>query len=55
MAFYLGKKAEEFATHRWTLYVRGPRDEDLSSFVEKVIFTLHPSFPQPIRGKTQCI
>eukprot|EP00981_Chlorochromonas_danica_P010705 scaffold3341_cov165-Ochromonas_danica.AAC.20 len=49
MAFYLGKKAEEFCTHRWTLYLRGPQDEDLSTFVEKVAFTLHPSFPNPIR------
>jgi YEATS domain-containing protein 4 len=50
MAFFLGKKAEEFCTHRWTLYVRGPQDEDLSTFVEKVAFTLHPSFPNPVRG-----
>eukprot|EP01031_Cornospumella_fuschlensis_P026775 gene26775-32353_t len=52
IAFYLGKKAEEFATHKWTLYIRGPRDEDLSTFVDKVIFTLHPSFAQPVREVT---
>lgn len=51
IAFFLGKKADEFATHRWTLFVRGPQDEDLSTFVEKISFTLHPSFPDPIRGK----
>jgi len=49
IAFYLGKKAEEYSTHRWTLYVRGPQDEDLSTFVEKIAFTLHPSFPDPVR------
>ena len=49
MAYYLGKKAEEFSTHRWVLYVRGPQGEDISTFVEKVSFTLHPSFPNPVR------
>lgn len=50
IAFYLGKKSDEYATHRWTLYLRGPGDEDLSVFVSKVVFTLHPSFAEPIRG-----
>jgi YEATS domain-containing protein 4 len=50
IAFYLGKKADEYATHKWTLYLRGPTgDEDLSPAISKVIFQLHPSFPQPIR------
>jgi YEATS domain-containing protein 4 len=49
IAFYLGKKAQEYQTHRWTLYIRGPQDEDLSAFISKVSFTLHPSFAQPIR------
>jgi YEATS domain-containing protein 4 len=52
MAYYLGKKAEEFATHRWSLYVRGPQGEDISTFIEKVTFILHPSFQDPVRGKT---
>jgi YEATS domain-containing protein 4 len=51
IAFYLGKKAEEFNTHRWTLFVRGPNDDDLSIFVEKAVFTLHPSFQNPVRSK----
>lgn len=29
IAFPLGKKSE-FATHKWTFYVRGPNNEDLS-------------------------
>jgi len=37
------------ATHRWTLFVRGPNDEDLSSFVSQVAFSLHPSFDEPVR------
>jgi YEATS family len=56
VAFYLGKKAEnknEFQSHQWTLYLRGPNNEDLSHCIEKVVFQLHPSFAQPIREYTQ--
>jgi YEATS domain-containing protein 4 len=49
IAYYLGKKADQYASHKWSLYVRGPNFEDLSCFVSKVIFTLHPSFQDPIR------
>jgi YEATS domain-containing protein 4 len=49
-AVHLGKKSDETATHRWKLYIRGPRNEDLSTFVQKVSFSLHPSFPEPVRG-----
>ena len=52
IAFYLGKKADEFSTHQWTLYIRGPNHEDLSVVISKVIFQLHPSFAQPIRELT---
>lgn len=50
VAFYLGKKSDEFHTHRWTLYVRSPDQAfDLSRAISKVVFQLHPSFPQPTR------
>ena len=49
-AMWLGKKAEETATHRWTLFIRGPNDENLSSFISHVAFSLHPSFLDPVRG-----
>ena len=49
IAFYLGKKADEFQTHEWTLYVRGPNQEDLSLAISKVVFQLHASFAKPIR------
>jgi len=49
VCFYLGKKADEFATHRWTLFIRGPNDEDLSVFVSKVAFSLHESFAESVR------
>lgn len=51
IAYWMGKKADEFATHKWTLYLRGPNMEDMSSFISKVVFTLHPSFAAPIRGE----
>lgn len=54
IAFYLGKEADEYHTHRWTLYVRSPDPKfDLSSAIEKVVFQLHPSFPQPTRELTE--
>lgn len=37
--------------HIVTVFVRGPNDEDLSCFVSKIVFSLHPSFDVPIRGK----
>lgn len=52
VAFYLGKKADEYKTHQWTLYVRGRNNEDLSSVVSKVVFQLHASFAQPVRELT---
>jgi len=52
VAFYLGKKADDFQTHQWTLYVRGPNNEDLSAVVSKVVFQLHASFSQPLRELT---
>jgi YEATS domain-containing protein 4 len=52
IAFWLGQKADESATHRWTLYVRGPNGENLSYFVSKVVFFLHESFAQSVRTVT---
>jgi len=52
VAFYLGKKADENNTHQWTLYLRGPNNEDLSGCIEKVVFQLHASFAQPLREIT---
>jgi YEATS domain-containing protein 4 len=49
VAFFLGKKADEFKTHQWTLYVRGPNNEDLSGIIDKVVFQLHASFAEPMR------
>ena len=43
------KGPDDMSTHEWTLFIRGPNGEDLSVFVEKVVFQLHPSFPMPVR------
>jgi YEATS domain-containing protein 4 len=45
-------KTDEYNTHKWTLYVRGPNNEDLSQGIAKVVFQLHPSFAQPVRELT---
>lgn len=44
--------ADEYHTHKWTLYLRAHNNEDLSPCIEKVIFNLHPSFAQPVRELT---
>ena len=56
IAFYLGKpRNNEAATHKWSLFVRGPNDEDLTTFISKVTFVLHPSFEISERGKLSII
>ena len=49
IARYLGKKADAYHSHRWTVYVRGVDGEDLSRCVRAVTFALHPSFDEPTR------
>ena len=34
---------------RWTVYVRGAQNEDLSYFIQKVVFYLHDSYGEPVR------
>jgi YEATS domain-containing protein 4 len=36
-------------SHKWTVYVRGASNEDLTAVVKKVVFQLHPSFNNPTR------
>lgn len=52
IATYLGRKAEETKTHKWSIYVRGAENEDLSYMLSKVVITLHMSFANPVRGKS---
>lgn len=49
VSFWLGKKASEYHSHKWTVYVRGATNEDLSVIVKRVVFQLHPSFNNPMR------
>ncbi|XP_058085084.1 transcription initiation factor TFIID subunit 14b isoform X2 [Magnolia sinica] len=49
ISFWLGKKASEYQSHKWTVYVRGATNEDLSVVVKRVVFQLHPSFNNPTR------
>ncbi|XP_072969207.1 transcription initiation factor TFIID subunit 14b isoform X1 [Typha angustifolia] len=49
ISFWLGKKASEYNSHKWTVYVRGATNEDLSVIVKRAVFQLHPSFNNPTR------
>ncbi|KAF3440282.1 hypothetical protein FNV43_RR18566 [Rhamnella rubrinervis] len=49
IAFYLGRKASESQSHKWTVYVRGATNEDLGAVIKRVVFQLHPSFNNPTR------
>ncbi|MFS8023861.1 putative transcription factor YEATS family [Helianthus anomalus] len=49
VAFWLGKKASEYQSHKWSVYVRGATNEDLSVVVKRVVFQLHSSFNNPMR------
>ncbi|GER42314.1 YEATS family protein [Striga asiatica] len=49
IAFWLGKKASEYQSHKWTVYVRGATNEDLGVAVKRAVFQLHSSFNNPTR------
>lgn len=49
IAWYVGRKADDHNTHNWKVYVRGVDGEDLSFFIDKVVFNLHNSFAKPQR------
>eukprot|EP00775_Hariotina_reticulata_P004301 gene4301-4553_t len=46
-------QANDYASHKWTVYVRGPNNEDVSHIITKVTFNLHPSFKEPVRPVAQ--
>ncbi|RDX78105.1 Transcription initiation factor TFIID subunit 14b [Mucuna pruriens] len=49
IAFWLGKKASEYQSHKWTIYVRGAANEDLGTIIKRAVFQLHSSFNNPTR------
>ncbi|XP_037079482.1 protein AF-9-like [Pollicipes pollicipes] len=38
-------------THDWAVFVRGPDQNPVEAFIDKVVFQLHESFPKPKRVK----
>ena len=36
-------------THIWTLFVKDPTGQDLSSYIKRVVFKLHETYPNPNR------
>jgi YEATS domain-containing protein 4 len=48
-AWWQGKNAEQEHSHRWTVFVRGLENEDLSYYIKKVTFQLHTSFRDSLR------
>ncbi|KQK19953.1 transcription initiation factor TFIID subunit 14b [Brachypodium distachyon] len=49
ISFWLGKKASEYNSHKWTVFIRSATNEDLSVIVKRAVFQLHPSFTNPTR------
>lgn len=49
VAFWLGKKASENQSHKWTVYIRGATNEDLGVVIKRAVFQLHSSFNNPTR------
>ncbi|EFJ40186.1 hypothetical protein VOLCADRAFT_84613 [Volvox carteri f. nagariensis] len=48
-AWWMGKKASDTVTHRWTVYLKSANNEDISHIVQKVTFELHHTFNNPHR------
>ncbi len=58
IAFQIGKNkvgsAQEHS-HKWMVFVRGASNQDISYAISKVVFTLHPSFDEPVRGELEVV
>jgi YEATS domain-containing protein 4 len=51
-AKHLGSKRDlDGHTHRWSVYVRSYNNDDISTYVSKIQFRLHETYPNHIRGK----
>lgn len=42
-------KNKENYYYNWMVYIRGEQNEDLSAFIDKVVFILHDSFSNNVR------
>lgn len=43
------KPSKEGFTYDWELFLRGTEGNDITHFVDKIVFNLHESFPKPRR------
>jgi hypothetical protein len=54
ISFWNGKKANAVTaehTHRWLIFLRHAEDLDLTFAIAKVVFVLHASFQDHVRGE----
>lgn len=51
----LPKKLANGYTHKWVAYVRGHNDSKIEHCIQRVVFRLHESFSDHIRGKVQAM
>lgn len=49
ISFWIAFPSIRTQSHKWTVYVRGARNEDLGVVIKRVVFQLHPSFKNPVR------
>ena len=49
----LKDKTVDSYTHDWEIWVRNPNDGKIENFLEKAVFTLHPTFENHIRTVTR--
>lgn len=56
VAFEIGHSARTAAkpqinrTHDWELFVRSGDNSNISRYIDRIVFTLHETFPNPVRG-----
>jgi YEATS domain-containing protein 4 len=51
VAWWQGPEAESTKTHKWTVFLRAlDPEEDMGFYIDKVVFVLHESFEQSVRG-----
>lgn len=43
------RQAQGDFTHEWTVYVRGPSNENLTVYIKQINIHLHSTFTQPVR------
>lgn len=48
------KVSAEGYTHIWELFVRGIDGAHIERYVDKVVYTLHDSFPRPVQSEFHC-